>query len=210
MLFWLVVIEKMRKDQLTFVPELMHIPMIILVAIYAILTLVLFTWSRLRAAEDPVYGDRDDLIGLIVMFYFTAAVYGILIIWLMIILALTIPLIRTKPYLKNRFLFLGIPVVVSIFSVAIGIFAGTFGPFMRNSLSFVYFLNMYNVYAWILTYATWPVHDSSSALNTTSYVPEELEEAEEEVRSLKEGAKEGQVRSLKEGQVRSLTLHDEL
>jgi len=159
LLFWLVVIDKIRMDQLRLEPSILHIVQLIVIGIYAILTLSLFAWARIRASEDPVYSERGGITGLLVLFWLISAIYGGIIIWLIVLVVMTIPVVNSKKYLMNRFVFIGVPTVICIASVIVGIFTGTLGPFNRNSLGFVYFLTLYNVYVFLLVAGTWPVDD---------------------------------------------------
>lgn len=150
MLFWLIVIDKIGKDELTFAWNYWRLGKAVLVAIYAILAISFFTWIRIRAAKDPIYGDREDLVGPLVLFYFVAAAYAALLVWLIVTLIMTIPMITKRRDLLVRFGFVAIPTTVCVVSVVIAIFTGTIGPFNRDTLSWVYESAMYNLFVWIL------------------------------------------------------------
>eukprot|EP01088_Endostelium_zonatum_P020901 TRINITY_DN792_c0_g1_i1.p1 TRINITY_DN792_c0_g1~~TRINITY_DN792_c0_g1_i1.p1 ORF type:complete len:486 (+),score=82.39 TRINITY_DN792_c0_g1_i1:201-1658(+) len=160
LLFWLIIIDKIRLDQLRLEPSVTHIVQLLVVGVYSIMTLILFAWARIRASEDPVYSERDGITGMLVLFWFISILYGAIIIWLIVLIVMTVPIVNQKKYLLNRFVFIGIPTILCIFSVIIGIFTGTLGPFNRDSLGLVYFLTLYNVYTYILVAGCWPVDES--------------------------------------------------
>jgi len=166
LLFWLVVIDKIRMDQLRIEPSILHVVQLIVIGVYAIMTLALFAWSRIRASEDPVYSERGEITGLIVLFWLTSAIYGGVIIWLIVLVVMTIPVVNSKKYLMNRFMFVGVPTVICVFSVIVGIFTGTLGPFNRDSLGLVYFLTLYNMYVYLLVVGTWPVDEGNVVAGT--------------------------------------------
>jgi len=160
LLFWLIIIDKIRLDQLRLEPSVTHIVQLLVVGVYSILTLILFAWARIRASQDPVYSDRDGITGMLILFWFISIMYGAIIIWLIVLIVMTVPVVNQKKYLLNRFVFIGIPTILCIFSVIIGIFTGTLGPFNRDSLGLVYFLTLYNVYTFLLVAGCWPVDES--------------------------------------------------
>jgi len=156
LLFWMFVVEKIRKgNDMKF--GLTHVPQFVCVAIFTCFSTALFTLIRVRAAEDPVYGEHaDDLIAEIVLFYIVAISYAILLVWFMVETVITVSVVTRLHLPIKRLVYFGIPTLLCVLSIIIGMFTGTLGPFNRTSLGFVYFFAMYNVYVWVMVLGYWP------------------------------------------------------
>jgi hypothetical protein len=109
-----------------------------------------------------------------------AVIWTAMMVWVAVLVALTIPVVTKKSYLMTRFLFFGnillylstmnqinnfcflnqaIPTGICVLSIMAGVLAGSFGPLRRNTLSFMYFLFLFNVYVYQLTWGYWPVKE---------------------------------------------------
>ncbi|KAL6061773.1 hypothetical protein QOT17_012667 [Balamuthia mandrillaris] len=160
LLYWLFLLDRFRD------PEgkiSLLVPKLVVVLFYWFFSISFIGWVRIRAGEDPVYGTRDNTMGLFAIFYLTSCLYGAIVLWLIILVALTVPIVASQRNTLLRFLYFGVPTLVCIMSVVIGIFTGSLGPFNRESVGFMYYTTMYNVYVWILLAGNWPVSFSSSA-----------------------------------------------
>jgi len=165
LLFWLLMVDKLRKDELRVNFTLYHLPKLIVVGIFGVLSLVLFAWLSIRDETDPIYG--TSVTGVTVLFYIVAVLWTAMMVWVAVLVAMTIPVVSKKSYLMTRFVFFGVPTAVAIISILAGVMAGSFGPLRRNSLSFVYFLFMFNVYVFTLTWGYWPVREGFTDRNPT-------------------------------------------
>lgn len=157
LLFWLLMMDKIRKDELKMNFSFLHIPKLVFVILYGILSLVLFAWISIRDENDPIYG--TGVTGIQVLFYIVTILWTGIIIWITILSFLSIAHIKTKPYLYTRFLFFVVPTGLCILSLLIGIFSGTFGPFHKTTLSFMYYSGMFNIYVFVLAWGYFPIKD---------------------------------------------------
>jgi len=153
-LTWLLVLDKIRKEESSPTWSVWHIPMLALIFSYAVLSLCLYAWISIRDAEDPVFG--TSVTGVIVLFYLTTTAWTIILVYACVLAALCIPIIENRSYLRARFFFFISPCIIAIMSIVVGIFTGTLGPLRRTSLSLVYFLFLYNVYAAVLAWGYMP------------------------------------------------------
>lgn len=158
LLFWLLITDKIRRDELRVEFDYWQIPKVLCVVIFGLLALILFAWTSIRDSEDPVYG--DGVTGIVILFYFVVILWTAIIIWVAILLAMTVPVVTQKRYLMTRFLFFAIPTSIAIVSIFGNILAGSFGPFRQNSTSLLYFLGLYNTYVWVLTWGYWPATEA--------------------------------------------------
>jgi len=159
LVFGLLILDKIRLEEVRMPIGRQHIPKFVMVGIFAILGVVLFSWVDIKSDNDPIQGHPEAIDGIEVLFYIEATVYAGILIWLAVLVVMTIPIATTKPYLMTRFLFASIPTSFCIIAILIGIFNGTFGPLNESTLSMVFFLTLYNEYIWILTYGFWPVKE---------------------------------------------------
>jgi len=158
-------VDKLRKDELRVDFSWHHLPKLVIVCIFGILSLILFAWISIRDESDPVYS--TNITGVQVLFYMVAVVWTAIMVWVVVLVAMTIPTVTRKTYLMTRFLFFAIPTGLCVISIMAGVFAGSFGPLRRNTLSFMYFLTLFNVYVFFLTWGYWPVQEGFKDTNPT-------------------------------------------
>jgi len=165
MLYWLFLVDKIRLDQVRIEYSREHLPKLIVVAMYGVLSLALYGWIRVELVDDPVFTDSGVPTGVLVLFYLVAINYCVIVIWLVVLVILAVPVVWSKGYLFNRFNFTGIPTCLCIFSVIVGLFSGTIGPVGRTSVGFMYFYALYNAYCGVLCFGYWPHADTYRTLN---------------------------------------------
>eukprot|EP01112_Ceratiomyxa_fruticulosa_P021555 TRINITY_DN7629_c0_g1_i1.p1 TRINITY_DN7629_c0_g1~~TRINITY_DN7629_c0_g1_i1.p1 ORF type:complete len:453 (-),score=56.29 TRINITY_DN7629_c0_g1_i1:103-1461(-) len=165
LLFSLLSIDKLRNEEIRVEFSSYHIPKLIVCGVYAVLSVVLYAWVNIRDRLDPVEGRPDTITGIQVFFYIVATIYVCVIIWLLILLIMTIPVAKSKPYVMSRLLFIGIPTGVVGLSILIGIFTGTFGPLNISAVSMMYYLTLNHVYIWVMAFGYWPVTERYSVGN---------------------------------------------
>jgi len=157
LLFCLLAVDKIRLEEVRMEFSFTHLPKVVMVGIFAVLGTVLFAWVNIRDRLDPVIGRPDTVTAIEVLFYIEATLFVGILIWMGVLLVMAVPVAASKPYLLTRFLFVSIPTAFAVLSILVGIFSGTFGPVGSTSLSIIYFMTLYNVYVWVLTFGYWPV-----------------------------------------------------
>jgi len=162
-LFWLLMVDKLRRDEPRVDFSWYHLPKLVVVSIFGIMSLVLFAWISIRDQSDPIFSTK--VTGVQVLFYLVAVLWTAMMVWVSILVAMTIPVVTKKSYLMTRFLFFAIPTAICVVSIMAGVLAGSFGPFRRSTLSFVYFLFLFNVYVYFLTWGYWPVQEGFGRKN---------------------------------------------
>jgi len=160
LLFWILMADKLRREEIRFDFSLEHVPKLVAVTVYGILTLILFAWTSINLETDPI--ESNEISGIQVMFYIVIIAWIAIIVWIIVLSVLTLPIIRTKSYLMTRYLFFVVPTAVCILSNFISIFSGNLGPLKRSTLSFTYFSAMYNIYVYVFLWGYWPGRDSFS------------------------------------------------
>ena len=126
-----------------------------LIIVFGVLALVFSSWMDIRFNVQPILG-TDNLGGIIALYYIDSCLLGAIIIWLIVLALLTLPTIYAKPYLEYRYMYLSVPACLICISLLIGIFAGSFGPYNRSTLSFLYFYALYNGYIYLLVFGFFP------------------------------------------------------
>jgi hypothetical protein len=168
LLYWLLMIDKIRMNELRMEFSKIHIPKIIVIGIYALLTVIFFTWVNIDDEANPVLGIGKTEEATSVLYYVIVALFMGCVIWFVILAVLTVPVVTAKPHLFTRFMFFVMPACFCILSIVIGMLAGTYGPVNRTSPEFVFFQTMWNVYLGILAYGYWPVEERFSVSNPSS------------------------------------------
>ena len=109
---------------------------------------------------DPVFGETQDIFGLVVLFFLCAVLFGALVVWVLMLMILAVPVVMKNPYLKARYTMAVVPASIAILSLIIALFFGVFGPVSRTAPSFVYFFTLYNLYSIIMMIGYWPTQSA--------------------------------------------------
>lgn len=164
MMYWLFMIDKIRLDELRMEFSKVHIPKLAAVFLYTVLVIIFFTWVSVDQENYPLVGSSGS-VGLTVMYYLVVFSFLLLVIWLVILAAMTLPVINAKPHMMTRYLFVTLPTLFVLLSILIGMITGTYGPQGRESTEFVYYATMWNVYVWTLAYGYWPINERFGGRN---------------------------------------------
>jgi len=114
--------------------------------------------TSVREVQSPLFGLTTDVTPDRVFYFLTSAFYASITILFFATLVVTIqPSTAGRLRLRARFAFFVIPTLFVIVSVLVGMFLGIVGPVGRDAPSFVYYLFMYNVYAYLQLWGFWPI-----------------------------------------------------
>ncbi|EGC31269.1 hypothetical protein DICPUDRAFT_156902 [Dictyostelium purpureum] len=155
-LYSLMVLDRLRTDTKETEWTFSTISKVVLVGIFTILGIALFSWINIRDRKDPIIGPATSQNGIQILFYLVATIFICILLWILLLVITSFPVAYAKKYNFAKFLFISIPILVYVFSILFGIFAGTFGPLNPTSLSVTYFNVLNNVFTAILAYSYWP------------------------------------------------------
>mmetsp|Transcript_26669 Transcript_26669/g.74557 ORF Transcript_26669/g.74557 Transcript_26669/m.74557 type:complete len:499 (+) Transcript_26669:286-1782(+) len=155
LLFWFYVLDHFRLHDLGVERGPAMVVKYIIVIAFGATAILTFVWSDMRFTLQPVVGS-DNVGGLIAVYYVTSVLFGVLVIWLLVVGLLVLPDIYAKSHLEYRFLFLYLPAGVIAIELFIAIFAGAFGPFSRSLLAFLNFFFLFNGYVYLLVWGFYP------------------------------------------------------
>ncbi|KAN0022014.1 hypothetical protein ACTFIU_004168 [Dictyostelium citrinum] len=155
-LYSLMVLDRIRMESKKVEWDYSTISKIVVVVIFMILGLILFSWINVRDRKDPIIGSATSESGIQALFYLVATVFICILLWILLLVITAFPVAYARQYLFAKYLFTAIPIVVFVLSILIGIIAGTFGPLNPNSLSVMYFNVLNNVFVAIVAYSYWP------------------------------------------------------
>jgi len=167
MIFALLAIDKIRLNETDIQFNGKHAIKLVVVGIFGILGVTLFTWVNIADRLDPVLSNSGSITGIQALYYINSIIFVGVLVWLTVLSIMTIPVARNFPLWRIRFLFIAIPTSVVVLSITIGIFTGTFGSVRATSLSVTYYYTLYNLYVWVLTWGYWPVEQRFSVRNPT-------------------------------------------
>eukprot|EP01126_Amoeba_proteus_P052032 TRINITY_DN6256_c0_g1_i27.p1 TRINITY_DN6256_c0_g1~~TRINITY_DN6256_c0_g1_i27.p1 ORF type:complete len:354 (-),score=46.96 TRINITY_DN6256_c0_g1_i27:31-1092(-) len=163
--FWFITLHLLQTDGdvIEWNPTL--VVQLILVGLYGFSTSILYAWSSFREQYSPLFGLNSRLIGINIIFYISSGLMVVVGMSFCVILVLTLAITnKDRPDKRVRFYFFTIPTLITIMSVLVGLFAGTLGPFGRDTPSFVYFISLYNIYTYILIWGFWPIDSGIKVL----------------------------------------------
>eukprot|EP00003_Mantamonas_plastica_P029894 TRINITY_DN7198_c0_g1_i1.p1 TRINITY_DN7198_c0_g1~~TRINITY_DN7198_c0_g1_i1.p1 ORF type:complete len:514 (+),score=175.25 TRINITY_DN7198_c0_g1_i1:147-1544(+) len=154
--YWLVVLDKLRVDELRVQVKRFYGPKIILVALHGIFLFVASVWVIVGADYNPI-PSRTSVVeeGARTLFIMAVLVNLVIFGYLGYLVYQCILVIRMKPELKARFVYLGCPAVFLILMNFAFVFIRLAGT---NDLAMNFFFNLWmsNTYVWAIVYAFWP------------------------------------------------------
>ncbi|GAM28108.1 hypothetical protein SAMD00019534_112840 [Acytostelium subglobosum LB1] len=155
-LYSMTILDKMRLEYTQPGMGPGYILKLAVIGTFGALGIALFTWINLRDRKDPVLGPALAVNGIQVLFYFVSTIFIAILLWISMLVVITAPIVSGKRYLIPKFVFTSAPISIYVFSVIIGIFAGTFGPLNPTALSVMYFNTLNNVFTALIAYSYWP------------------------------------------------------
>jgi len=157
--FWLFVVNNLKEAEEGKLLDYTNIAKLAYVSIFGLLCLTLFSWISIRTATNPVFSAATTT-GIQILFYICALIWTCGIVWSGVMIAIAISRLIRRPHMTFRFFFFAIPTGFVILSLIIGILAGSWGPYNRSTIQFVFYTGLYNVYVLILTWGYWPLKET--------------------------------------------------
>ena len=106
--------------------------------------------------NNPVIGKPNEIQAVSILMGMSGFIVIVVFIWTIVLIALSFRSIVAAPLGRVRLLYFGIPTLVVILSMIFGIFSSGIGLF-RNSVSNSFFCTCYNVYIYVIAFATIPI-----------------------------------------------------
>ena len=154
--FWFGWIEQVRFGYTQTPPQRSWVwyAKVVVVIGYGVTAAVVAYWLDVKLNRS------SELAGLagVVFFYYMACLFcGAALVWVMIGGVLHIPSgVSKQPHMEVRYLYLALPTTLVAVSMLVGVFSGTFGPYNRTSVSFMYFFGLFNSYVYLLVFGFFP------------------------------------------------------
>ncbi|KAF2070833.1 hypothetical protein CYY_007857 [Polysphondylium violaceum] len=155
-IYSLVALDRVRLEQIRTQWDISSICKCIVVGVFTILGIALFSWINIRDRRDPIIGPATSDGGIQILFYLVATIFICILLWILLLVILTVPIAYGKRHLFLKFIFTAVPITVYVISIISGIFAGTFGPLNANALSVTYYNVLNNVFTAAIAYSYWP------------------------------------------------------
>lgn len=161
-LFWLVMFDGIRKEanERTFLR--FYLPKFIIVGLFWIISVVLFTWEELHILSDPTYSSPAQLPGYIVIELILLAIMVFYVFWVVVAVFRTCGDQKALPYLGLRLKFFGSFTLVVLLIVVGGIIFGAIGR-TNNAAEFLSFLALFNLYCFTLALVYLPARTTITA-----------------------------------------------
>jgi len=155
LLFWLILFDGIRKEANQRDFKTFYLPKIILLILFWIAGVTVYTWAQLHQRSDPVYSSASELPGYI---FFEVALLIFLIIyifWLVYATCRACGDIKTLPYLGIRIKFFGVFTLLVILTVVGALIFG-YGSNLNSAAEFLSFLSLFNLYVYVLAFVYLP------------------------------------------------------
>ena len=154
--FWFGWVEQVRFGYTQSEPQrawMWYLKAAVVIA-YGVSASVVAYWLDIKLNRSS---ELAGLAGVIVFYYFACLFCAAALVWVMIGGVLHIPSgVSKQPHLEVRYLYLALPTTLVAVSMLVGVFSGTFGPFNRTSVSFMYFFGLFNAYVYLLAFGFFP------------------------------------------------------
>lgn len=158
-LFWLVMFDGVRKDAVQRTLLKFYVPKVILVALFWITALVVFTLSELRRIDDPLYDETTDDPAFIFFVVTEIIIAVIYLFWLIYVVCRACQESRTFPLLGVRIRFFALFTLAVVIVMVSGIAFEEFGPttaIKGNPMTLLAYLTLYNFYVYVLAFMYLP------------------------------------------------------
>eukprot|EP00741_Cyanophora_paradoxa_P003128 tig00000670_g3037.t1 len=165
LLFWLIswhrIVKQSGLDHVTNIKlsaKRFYVPKIIVVGLFWIAAVCVYTYVRLEVRADPAYSPSQEMktffrvVGIVVL--------CLIVVWLLVLAALGFKEIRS---MSRRFQFLFLLSLFVMLSAVGGFLFGEFGPMPLNTAEFVAFYTLFNLYMYILAFTHLPASTSYDA-----------------------------------------------
>jgi len=153
--FWLILFDGIRKEASERSFKSFYVLKLILLGLFWITGIVVFTWVELHERDDPLYSAADELPGYIFFQVFLLILLIVYIFWLIYATCRACGDIKTLPYLGVRIKFFGIFTLLVILTVVGGLIFG-YGAKVNSAAEFLSFLSLFNLYVYTLAFVYLP------------------------------------------------------
>jgi len=162
LLYWLVLFDGIRKDSHHRDWKKFYLPKAILVGLFWISGVAVFTWSQLAELNDPVYDTSTELPGFLFFEIFMFIILVIYLFWLVYVVCRACGDMKTLPYLGVRLKFFGVFSILILLTVVGGLIFGIGLP-VNSSAEFLSFLALFNLYVFVISFVYLPSSTSGNS-----------------------------------------------
>eukprot|EP01108_Squamamoeba_japonica_P004400 TRINITY_DN3479_c0_g1_i1.p2 TRINITY_DN3479_c0_g1~~TRINITY_DN3479_c0_g1_i1.p2 ORF type:complete len:302 (+),score=180.45 TRINITY_DN3479_c0_g1_i1:577-1482(+) len=165
-LFWLVMFDGVRKDALQRTLVKFYVPKVLLVGLFWLSALVVFTLAELRSLDNPQFDETTDDPNLIFFVAGQIILSVIYLFWLVYVVCRACQESRTFPLLGVRIRFFALFTLAVIFTMVIGFVGEWFAPntaLKGSPMALLAFLALYNFYVYVLAFMYLPSRFASKA-----------------------------------------------
>lgn len=181
MFFWIIMFDGIRTEPQLQTLRTFYLPKFIMLAIFWIAAVVIFTWIELSQIRSPgvdVYAQPAFLVFYIIMILLLV----IYLFWLSYVVFRAISSRNAMPYLSLRLKFFGVFTLLVLIVVIGGVIFGVLGPISNNAAQFLSFISLLNLYVYTLGFVYFPSKDViGRAKNSGMVTLQDLDESTAEM-----------------------------
>ena len=155
MFFWIIMFDGIRTEPQLQTFRTFYLPKFIMLALFWIAAVVIFTWTELAQIRDPgadVYKKPAFLVFYVIM----VLLLVIYLFWLSYVVFRAISSRNAMPYLSLRLKFFGIFTLLVLIVVVAGVIGGAIGPISNNAAQLLSFISLLNLYVYTLAFVYFP------------------------------------------------------
>jgi uncharacterized membrane protein YgcG len=181
MFFWIIMFDGIRTEPQLQTFRTFYLPKFIMLALFWIAAVVIFTWIELSQIRDPgvdVYKKPAFLVFYIIMILLLV----IYLFWLSYVVFRAISSRNAMPYLSLRLKFFGVFTLLVLVVVIGGVIFGVIGPVSNNAAQLLSFISLLNLYVYTLAFVYFPSKDViGRAKNSGMVTLQDLDESTAEL-----------------------------
>jgi len=158
-LFWLVMFDGVRKDAVQRTLLKFYVPKVVLIFVFWVVMLVVFSLRELRRVDDPQYDVTSDEPSFVFFLVAEGVIAVVYFFWLIYVVIRACQESRTFPLLGIRIRFFALFTLAIVLAMVSGIAFEVFGPntvVSGNPMSLLAYLSLYNFYVYVLAFMYLP------------------------------------------------------
>jgi len=156
LLFWLTMFDGIRLDSNSRTFKWFYLPKLILLGLFWIVGITVFTWAALQSVNDPAYNASSELPGFLFFQVFELILVLVYLFWLVFVMCRACGDMKTLPFLGVRVKFFAGFTLLVIFTVLGGLIFGSIGFQFNNAAEFLSYMALFNLYCYTLAFVYLP------------------------------------------------------
>ena len=162
LLFWLIYSDRIHRRGVFSLRSRNNLLKLGVVIVFFIIATIGCIVANVKDHKNPSIGRPEEIQSVAVLMGIAGFIICVVLVWTVILIALSFRSIVAAPLGRARLLYFGIPTLVTALAMIFGIFSSGIGLY-SNSVSNSVFSTCYNFYVYVFAFAALPVAVGSSS-----------------------------------------------